>query len=74
MKRIDFIIIILKKYEELREKSSKNRLCLDIYQHRINFSVELKHYYNGVLQKWTILTSNSLESDIEQQKIIEYLN
>ena len=74
MKRIDFIFKILKKSEKLREKNSKNRLTLEIYPRRSNYSVEIRHYYNNGLEKWIILTNDSLEDSTEQQKIIKYLN
>ena len=74
MTRLEFILEILKKSEKLREKNSKNRLALEIYPRRSNYSVEIRHYYNNGLEKWIILTNESLEDSTEQQKIIKYLN
>lgn len=74
MRRLEFIFLLLKKTEELRKINSKNRIALEIYSQRSNYSVELRHYYNNGLEKWIILTSDSLENKDEQQKIIEYIN
>ncbi|MBS5794954.1 MAG: hypothetical protein KIC92_09455 [Clostridiales bacterium] len=74
MKRLDFIFLLVNKSEELRRVNSRNRVALEIYSQRSNYSVEIRHYYNNGLKRWLILTSDILENDVEQQKIIEYIN
>lgn len=74
MLRIEFIFFLIRKSEELRKNNCKNRICLEIYPKRSNYSVEIRHYHNYGLEKWIILTNKNLEDEKEQQKIIKYLN
>lgn len=74
MSRTEFIFFLIRKLEELRQNKSKNRISLEIYPKRSNYSIEIRHYHNDGLEKWIILTNESLEDKKEQQKIITYLN
>ena len=73
-KRTQFIFMLIEKSEELRMVGSQNRLCLEIYPKRSNYSIEIRHYYKEGLQKWIVLTNDSLENIKEQQKVIKYLD